>query len=285
MSAPAQGDQELAPGVRVLPLRTPTLPPATHTNTAIIGEERLVVVEPATPHASEQARLLDVLDRLVAGGAQVCAVLVTHHHADHIGFARPLADRFGAPLCAHRHTAARLPEPADRLLEDGDHLDLGADRTLTVLWTPGHAPGHLVAVDSASGIAHGGDMVAGTGTILIDRADDGDMGAYLDSLAALRDRELSALIPAHGPVLHDPRAVFERYIRHRLAREARVLTALSELGRPATLAELLPRVYDDTPRALWPLALRALDAHAAKLVRDGRVRQHGATFSRLPERT
>src|SRR5690606_40022032 len=47
----------LEPGVWRASLRTPTLPPATATNTLIVGTRRLAVIEPATPHADERAAL------------------------------------------------------------------------------------------------------------------------------------------------------------------------------------------------------------------------------------
>ena len=45
---------QLAPGVELIALRTPTLPPATSTNTLVVGEERLVVIEPACPYPEDR---------------------------------------------------------------------------------------------------------------------------------------------------------------------------------------------------------------------------------------
>ena len=48
---------------------------------------------------------------------------------------------------------------------------------------------------------------------------------------------------------------------------------LGALGAvPATIPALLERVYDDTPRELWPYAERSLLAHLLKLEREGRAR-------------
>ena len=55
--------------IEVIPLRTPTLPPATHTNAYRVGS---VVVDPGSPWADEQARLAEIfLDRLSAAAATV----------------------------------------------------------------------------------------------------------------------------------------------------------------------------------------------------------------------
>lgn len=259
--------EALGDGLVRLALRTPTLPPATATNTLIVGRRRLAVIEPATPDADEQRALDDALAARIDAGAEVVAILLTHHHRDHIGYADALRRRLGAPIYAHPATAERLPFAVDAALDDGDTLDLGDGFALDAIFTPGHAPGHLVFRERASAIFYVGDLVAGEGTILIDPEDDGDMGLYLESLRRVAELAPRALIPAHGPVLGDPQAILRRYVDHRLAREARVLAALT--AGPASFEALLARVYDDTPRALWPLAARSLEAHLQKLERDG----------------
>ena len=49
-------------------VRTPTLPPATHTNCYVIGGDEVIVIDPASPYAEEQALLDEVLDPLVVDG-------------------------------------------------------------------------------------------------------------------------------------------------------------------------------------------------------------------------
>ncbi len=268
----------LAPGVWRLALRTPTLPPATRTNLMIVGHSRLALIEPATPFGDERRVLDDALEELGAEGRRVEALLVTHHHVDHVGDVERLRQRFGVPLYAHPLTAARLSFAVDHVLDDGDELDLGEGVRLRATHTPGHAPGHLVLHELASGIAHAGDMVAGEGTILVDPQDDGDMAQYLDSLRRLGELGTRALVPAHGPVLDDPRGVVEHYIGHRLAREAKVLAAIDAGAHGEQ--ELLAGAYDDTPRMLWPLAARVLEAHLRKLEGDGVIEREGGRARR-----
>ncbi|MCX4247229.1 MBL fold metallo-hydrolase [Paraliomyxa miuraensis] len=264
--------ETLAPGVGRLPLRTPTLPPATSTNLLIVGHSRLVLIEPATPFEDERRVLDQVLEALAAEGRRVELLVVTHHHVDHIGDVERLQQRLGVPVGAHPETAARLSMPVDRRLEDGDELDLGEGIRMRAVHTPGHAPGHLVLHELSSGIAHAGDMVAGEGTILIDPEDAGDMGQYLDSLRRMGELGTRALVPAHGPTLKEPRAVVDHYVRHRLRREAKVLAAIDAGAEDE--GEILARAYDDTPRVLWPLAARALEAHLRKLEVDGVIERH-----------
>jgi ribonuclease/clavin/mitogillin len=123
-----------------------------------------------------------------------------------------------------------------------------------------------------------GDMVAGTGTILIEPS-EGNMRQYLDSLRRLRE-EARILLPSHGPALPEGGAVIDRYVSHRLGREAKVREAVRAVG-PATLAALLPIAYADTPPAVWPLAALSLEAHLVKLVEDGEVAREGDAFHAL----
>ncbi len=257
---------EVAPGVVRVAVATPTLPPATHTGCYLVGRSDLLAVDPGSPYPDQQ----EALAAAVAGRGRLTAIVLTHHHGDHVGGARALALATGAPIMAHRDAAARLARriEVDRYLSDGDRLDLGG-RRIEVLLTPGHAPGHLVLLDLDSRAAIVGDLVAGVGTILID-PDDGDMATYLASLARLRAAGVGALLPAHGPVIDDGPAKLDAYVAHRAMREDRVLAALDD--GPRALASLCAVAYADTPSWLWPLAERSLRAHLDKLVAEGRAR-------------
>lgn len=273
-----RGFEEIAGGVRLIALRTPTLPPATATNTLVVGRRRLAVIEPATPHADEQAALEHLLAGLLGAGAEVAAILLTHHHGDHTGFAAALRERTGAPIHAHPATAERVDFTVDVPLADGAELDLGDGFVISAMHTPGHAPGHLVYSERRTGLMYAGDMVAGVGTILIDPEDGGDMIAYLASLERMAAARPGALIPAHGPVQDDPEGVLRRYRAHRMMREDRVLAAIQDA--PRDLSVILADAYADTPEALWPLAARSLEAHLRKLVAEGRVRRLGLSVAR-----
>ena len=119
-----RGFEEIAAGVRVIALTTPTLPPATATNTLVVGRRRLAVIEPATPYAEEQAALAELLAGLTGAGAEVAAILVTHHHRDHTGFAAALRERTGAPIYAHAATAERVDFTVEGVVGGGGHFQL-----------------------------------------------------------------------------------------------------------------------------------------------------------------
>ncbi len=274
------GPTEVAPGVARVAARTPTLPPATHTNSYALGRREVLLVEPATPDDDELAEWLAWARGLASAGRTLVGILATHHHADHVGGLDVLTRELGLPLFVHADTAARVAFAGPmRTLEDGDVVTLEGPRpmALRVLHTPGHAPGHLCLFDEADRTVIVGDMVASEGTILIAPASGGgDMAAYLTQLRRLADLEAATALPAHGDPITAPRAHFERYVSHRLAREARVRRATRTEGD--TLDALVRVAYDDTPTALHPIAKLSLEAHLEKLVAEGLVTRQGERF-------
>jgi len=273
---------EITSGIAGFATRTPTPPPATHTNSYALGERDVLLVEPATPYEEEQRAFIEWARGLADAGRRVVAIFLTHHHPDHVGGARLFARELGFPLWAHRSTAERLPKIAiDRLLEDGESLTLAGPSTQrwTVLHTPGHAPGHLCLHEPSLGYLVAGDMVASEGTILID-PDDGDMGTYLAQLERLRGLGVRVALPAHGAPIEQPDGLFAYYIHHREAREARIVQVLATAApRGDTIDEIVARAYDDKPKSVWPLARLSTAAHLAKLVREGRVRQRDDRYA------
>jgi ribonuclease/clavin/mitogillin len=276
---------EALPDVRIYALRTPTLPPAETTNAVAIGRERILVVDPATYDDDERDKLLVHLEALTARGATIEAIVLTHHHFDHVGAAKWLAPRVGAPVIAHAITKELLGDKIriDATIEEGHVFDLGTDRrgepfTVEVLHTPGHAPGHVVLVDRRPGarLMIVGDMVAAIGTIIVDPP-EGNMAEYLRQLERLAAMDESILIPAHGPPIVEGRRHLKRYVAHRRMRESKVVAALEHHGR-GSASELLDVAYDDTPKHLYPLAARSCLAHLEKLVEDGRAIREGDRF-------
>lgn len=274
--------KSVASTIEVLGVRTPTLPPATHTNTFLVGTGKAVLIEPATPYQDEQDLMVEWVESAAARGLELIAILATHHHPDHVGGATALCERLDLPLWGHAMTAQRLSGVVtlDRLLDDGERIELDGPTktTLTAIHTPGHAPGHLCFVDEASGIMIAGDMVASIGTIIVEPT-DGDMVLYLESLRRMAALEPRALLPAHGDLIEDPQAILSFYIAHRLMREGKVLAALEAHGKAARPTDLVARAYADTPKALWPLALRSIEAHLIKLEREGRITRQDACWS------
>lgn len=268
---------EFQRGIRLYPLRSLTLPPATHTNCYLLGTRSLMVVDPGAADDSEMARLIRHLRELVAEGHTIQGVLLTHHHEDHTAGLSRLVAELNVPVYAHPLTANRLAVKAQQLLNEGDALELPGEPSMTfrVLHTPGHAKGHLCLLHEASRALIAGDMVSGVSTIVIDPP-EGDMAEYLAQLKRLKELGVHTIYPAHGPPSPDGPAKLDEYLRHRAWREEKVLGAIAAEG--CTVEELVPRAYDDVAAFVLPIAERNVVAILDKLQREGRVRRQGERF-------
>ncbi|RYF53310.1 MAG: MBL fold metallo-hydrolase, partial [Comamonadaceae bacterium] len=149
----------------------------------------------------------------------------------------------------------------------GDGMQSRVTHTLRVLHTPGHAANHLCLFLEEDGLLFSGDHVLNGSTTIIDPP-DGNMSDYLDSLdrldATCDELQAGFILPAHGHVLGFARTAIARLKAHRLQREAKVAAALRQQPH-GTPEDWLAIAYGDTPRALWPVALRSLQAHVERL--------------------
>ncbi|MDP2273755.1 MAG: MBL fold metallo-hydrolase [Archangium sp.] len=274
---------EFQRGITLFSLVTPTLPPATHTNAYVLGTGECLVIDPGSPDDEETDRLVGFLKAIEDEGMKAKAIVLTHHHGDHVGGVRRLVDVLGLPVWAHERTADRSPVPVSRLLSDGEVIELAGPMPMKwkVLHTPGHARGHLTLVDENSRAAIVGDMVAGYGTIVIDPP-EGEMAEYLRQLARLEALPVGTLYPSHGPVIPDGPAKLQEYALHRAWREAKVLEAIASFGKPVELSEVVPRAYDDVAAFVWPIAERNTVAIIEKLVAEGRVERTTSTHPNRP---
>jgi endoribonuclease LACTB2 len=270
---------EFHPNYICFPVRTPTKPPATHTNCYLIySSSDILVIDPGSPYKDEQQALAAGVDDLMATNRTVREIVLTHVHPDHVAGVSALNNHLekktGArvPVAAHRLTAELLTEfTVDRHIEDDDVLILNGEPQieLRALHTPGHARGHLCFYDERTGALLSGDNVVGFGSVLIDPA-DGNMRNYLDSLERMRSLpNLSVLLCGHGPAVGNPRQKIDEYISHRLQREELILAAVRE-GH-TTAAEIVARAYTDVPQKAHAMAERAVVAHLEKLEADGLV--------------
>ena len=151
------------------------------------GRGRLHVIDPGSPTDEAAAALRDAVDALGRAPRISPQIVLTHLHADHAGGAAALRASTGAPVLMHEARSCRgsrdrggtsltrsggvgravrpsspssraavsvpgapsLPAP-DGLLSDGDLLDVPG-RSIRVVWTPGHTPGHLCLHDEDAG--------------------------------------------------------------------------------------------------------------------------------------
>jgi ribonuclease/clavin/mitogillin len=266
---------EFRPNYISFPVRTPTRPPATHTNCYLIySSKEILVVDPGSPYEDEQHALAATVDELRGEGRRVREIILTHLHPDHVGGVNALKSHLDGDIrvAAHAETANALTEvQVDRLISDGDEIALEGNPAIALqaLHTPGHARGHLCFHDSERGILLTGDNIVGLGSVLIDPP-QGNMIEYLRSLERLRSLPgLTILFGGHGAAVASPYRKIDEYINHRLEREEKILEAYQSGIRIPS--EIVTAVYTDVNPKAHGLAERAVIAHLEKLSVEGKL--------------
>ena len=154
-----------------------------------------------------------------------------------------------------------------------------ASNTRPMLHTPGHVSNHFCYLLCEEEILFTGDHVL-QGTTSVILPPDGNMSDYLNSLAELRELPLRYLAPGHGNLIHDPQGEISKLMQHRMHRENKVERGLAGIGN-CTLEELVVVVYDDVDKSMHRWACRTMLAHLEKLEREGRARREGERWSPL----
>jgi glyoxylase-like metal-dependent hydrolase (beta-lactamase superfamily II) len=272
--------EQVSPLIRRVIANNPGPFTFTGTGTYIVGHGEVAVVDPG-PDLPEH------LDAILAATAdeRITHILITHHHSDHSPLAGPLKAATGATVYGCAVAAHEADDTGEVPMEAGhDHAfqpDVslcaggevsGPGWTLEAIPTPGHTSNHICYALAEENALFSGDHIMGWSTTVI-TPPDGDMTDYLRSLETVRARGFATLWPTHGPPIREVGPFIGAYVEHRQERIDQIVTALA--AGPATVAELVPRLYADGDSRLWPAAARSMLAAMIHLTRQGRIAVDG----------
>lgn len=140
---------------------------------AVTRDSACALVDPG-----EATPILAWLDRT---GTRPCAILITHHHGDHVAGVPALAERFGIPVYG---PALEAIPGVDHPVCDGDHVSLPAlGARFEVIAVPGHTRGHIAWY--GHGLLFCGDTLFGAGCGRLFEGTAAQMHASLTRLASL----------------------------------------------------------------------------------------------------
>lgn len=252
-------------GVRqFLPLSN-TFPPANRTNCFIIGDETAVkvLIDPSPKNENEYQKLIKSLDKI--GFEQI---LLTHHHPDHYEYSRDLAKLYNVPMLMSDYTYKAIGHDYFKginilIIKEGDVITKSLDQNVVAYEVPGHDEGQIALAPSSMNWFLVGDLIQTIGTVVIG-APEGDMNKYFKSLSRVIDLNPKFIIPSHGIILGGTNKLTET-LQHRIDREIQIKSLLNS-GK--SKEEILKVVYADLKPDLIPYAIKTIEAHLVKILKE-----------------
>ena len=279
MDAPYAKLEQIEPGIARLLAHNPSAFTYYGTQTYLIGDKQLAVVDPG-PDLLEH---LEALESAI-GGRPVAAIMCTHTHRDHSPASRPLAEMTGALIIGCGPLALDTVGPRadaafdgdyrpDRQLKDGEAIEVDG-KAITAVATPGHTSNHLCF--AYEGALLTGDHVMGWSTTVV-VPPDGDMAEYMRSLDKLRQRDDRIYLPAHGPPVTNPQQYVRHLMGHRMQREKQILKLVGERARD--IPDIVANAYPGLDPRLVVAAGGSVLAHLLDLQKRGLVERQGESWT------
>lgn len=189
----------------------------------------------------------------------------------------------------------RTPVIPDTVLEGGEVLS-ASEFNLQVIWTPGHAPGHVCLYEPVKKILFGGDHVLPVITpniSLLPYAGNNPLGDFMTSLEVLDKLDVELVLPAHENIYKDLRKRIREIKLHHRQRNLEILETLKSEPKTAYLVSSaitwVPESggirYRDLPPMDKRMAVLETLAHLKAMLENGEVESfsnNGTALYRLP---
>ena len=289
--------------------------------------DRWTLIDTGMNTEDSVAAFRSALDEIGIDPQAIGRLVATHHHVDHFGTSAPYRELAHAEVYTHpleaqaaaaiaqipaentaylaRHGVPvvppdrRLPPPSrffgtwyapaepDHLIADEDEIPLGDGRSLQVVWTPGHTPGHCCLLLLPERVLFVGDHLLPKITPhvgLWPGGPENPLGDFLGSHEKVQKVDARLVCPAHGAVYEDHRRRARQLIDFHRVRKLAMLELIRR--RPLTAYEvaldafaIAPdnrfQVFMATVETLAHLELLRREGRALRTEHDGVVRYHG----------
>jgi len=253
-------------GVSHIAVPSHTLPPATTTNSLLIGDKSsLRILTDPSPSSTEVLILL----KATLENDKPDAILLSHHHPDHHERAPQIAHDLGIPILCSVKCQQRLLQRSGsdyldniniRHIQQGDVVTHWQGYDVICHELPGHD-------DTMVGLApenlewfYVADLIE-PGTTVVIPEPEGDMAVYFESLKRVIEMQPKHIIPSHGlPVVGT--SLLSSTLAHQVKRENQILEAYNNGLRDDALLEAL---YPDLAEKLVPYAAQNIRQHLRKL--------------------
>ena len=263
--------KQITPLVRRITAGNPGMFTGPGTNTYLIGDEEVTVIDPGPA-------LHEHIEVIIQASANIKQILLTHTHPDHSPGTRLLQDNIDVPVFALITESSKdqdITFTPERILIDGEII-ANEYYSIEVIHTPGHASNHLCYLLKDEKLLFTGDHIMDGSTVVI-ASPDGSMQDYIDSLAKLKEYDLNKIAPGHGELIDEPYAVVDWIIKHRFERESKVIDVLKQ-HNSGDLNTLVKDIYADVDSMLHPVAKWSLESHLIKLMDEGVVTRKNDKF-------
>tara|TARA_B100000700_G_scaffold328216_1_gene445335 strand:+ start:2878 stop:4236 length:1359 start_codon:yes stop_codon:yes gene_type:complete len=260
---------EILKGIKILAVKSDTLPPANVTNAFLLGDKYTpkLLIDPSPNSLKEFQRLLKTIE-----DTKIDFIFLTHHHPDHHQFSNLLARKLSVPIILSKDTQQRLEKKfgIDYFKKIKLHNPINNEEvtrwhgsSVRIFEIPGHDAGHLGLAPDCMKWFLVGDLIQGIGTVVIP-SPEGDMATYFLTLKKIISLNPEILIPSHGFPSRSIHRLKET-LTHRLKRESQILdlynSGISKQG-------ILEKIYLGIDPRLKKFAIQNIESHLTKLYKE-----------------